>query len=67
MLTGLSDQQLCLLTGLQIWRDQILGVSLAFVVIGDGAGAGDRGEVVLLERACWSKGCAFAFLLRLCR
>jgi hypothetical protein len=63
VLTDPSDQQLGLLTGLQIWRDQLLGISLVFVVIRDDAGG--RGEVVLLERGCWSGGGGFVVLLRL--
>jgi hypothetical protein len=39
--------QLGLLAILQIWQDLFLGVSLAY--------AGGRGEVVSLERGCWSK------------
>jgi hypothetical protein len=41
---GPSDRHLGLLTILQIW----LGVSLAY--------AGGRGEMVSLERGCWSGG-----------
>jgi hypothetical protein len=47
VLVDLSGRQVGLLTGLQIWRDLFLDVSLAFVVVHDGAGG--RGEVVLLE------------------
>jgi hypothetical protein len=43
-----SYRQLDLLVVLQIWRDLFLGVSLAF--------AGGRGEMVSLERECWSEG-----------
>jgi hypothetical protein len=39
---------------LHIWRDLFLGVSLAFVVIHNGAGG--RGEVDALEKECWSEG-----------
>ena len=60
MLVGLSDRQLGLLVVLQIWRDQFLVVSLAFVIIRDGAGG--WGEVVLLERGCSSGGGGSSFL-----
>jgi hypothetical protein len=38
VLVDLSDRQHCILVVLQIWRDQFLDVSLAFVVIRDGTG-----------------------------
>ena len=65
MLIGPSDWQLGLLAVLQIWRDQFLGVSLALVVIRDGASG--RGEVgssraSMLVRRWWIS----AVLLRLC-
>jgi hypothetical protein len=44
---------------LQIWRDLFLSVSLAY--------AGGRGEVVSLERGCWSEGGGSAILPRLYR
>jgi hypothetical protein len=47
VLTDPTDRQLGLLAGLQIWQDQFLGVSLAFVVLRDGAGG--WGEVILLD------------------
>jgi hypothetical protein len=65
VLTGPSDRQLGLLAGFHIWRDQFLGVSLAFVVICDGTGG--QGKVVLLERGCWFKSGEFVVLLRLRR
>jgi hypothetical protein len=61
VLIGPSDRQLGLLAGLQIWRDQFLGMSLAFMVIRDGAGG--RVEVVLLERGCLFGGGGFVVLL----
>jgi hypothetical protein len=51
VLIGPSDQQLGLLAGLQMWRDQFLGVLLAFVIIRDGAGS--LGEVILMDQVCW--------------
>lgn len=65
MLVDLSGRRLGLLVVLQIWRDLFLNVSLAFVVVHDGPGG--QGEVVLLERRCWSGGGGYVVLLRLRR
>jgi hypothetical protein len=59
VLFGPSDGQLSLLAILQIWRDTFLGLSLAY--------AGGWGEVVSLERGCWSRGGGSAILPRLRR
>jgi hypothetical protein len=59
VLFGPSDWQLGLLAVLQIWRDLFLGVSPTY--------AGGRGEMVSLERGCWSRGGRSAVFLRLHR
>jgi hypothetical protein len=53
-----SDRQLGLLASLQIWRDMFLG-ALAY--------AGCQGEMVSLERECWSGSGGSIVLLRLRR
>jgi hypothetical protein len=65
VLVDLLGRQLGLLAILLISRDLFLDVSLAFVIMYDGARG--RGEVDALEQGCWSGGGGIVIIPRLRR